>query len=152
MKMIDLLRKGQRANAPYEPAAEIERLTAELHKANAHAEEFERNWYLRGDEIERLTDLNTNLTLYAEKLEQGNKIADTALSAGDSNKALIQVRLNSTIPRVIHGEARGLTAERDAARELADSEGTRAVNYLRRARKAEVERDAALAVIRRAGK
>jgi len=33
---------------------EIERLTACLKKANDQAEHFEREWYLRGDEIERL--------------------------------------------------------------------------------------------------
>lgn len=64
-------------------ATELERLTACLAKANANHERFERDWYLRGDEIERLT------------------------------------------------------AELAAARELADSEGTRAVDYMRRARKAE---------------
>ena len=35
--------------------AEIERLTASLKRANETAEHFERHWYLRGDEIERLT-------------------------------------------------------------------------------------------------
>lgn len=34
--------------------AEIERLTQALKKANDQAEHFEREWYLRGDEIERL--------------------------------------------------------------------------------------------------
>lgn len=34
---------------------EIERLTASLKRANETAEHFERHWYLRGDEIERLT-------------------------------------------------------------------------------------------------
>ena len=33
---------------------EIERLTAALKIANANHEHFERHWYLRGDEIERL--------------------------------------------------------------------------------------------------
>lgn len=33
---------------------EIERLSACLKKANDQAEHFEREWYLRGDEIERL--------------------------------------------------------------------------------------------------
>jgi DNA repair exonuclease SbcCD ATPase subunit len=32
---------------------EIEALTASLHKANSQAEEFERMWYLRGDDLER---------------------------------------------------------------------------------------------------
>lgn len=34
--------------------AEIERLTGCLSRANAASEKFEREWYLRGDEIERL--------------------------------------------------------------------------------------------------
>lgn len=33
---------------------EIGRLTANIKKANDQAEHFEREWYLRGDEIERL--------------------------------------------------------------------------------------------------
>ena len=37
-----------------EAADEIERLTQALKKANDQAEHFEREWYLRGDEIERL--------------------------------------------------------------------------------------------------
>lgn len=35
---------------------EIARLTQCLHKANEQAEHFEREWYLRGDEIERLRE------------------------------------------------------------------------------------------------
>ena len=34
--------------------AEVERLTAALKIANDQTETFERGWYLRGDEIERL--------------------------------------------------------------------------------------------------
>lgn len=34
--------------------AEVERLTGCLQKANEQAEHFEREWYLRGDEVERL--------------------------------------------------------------------------------------------------
>jgi len=37
-----------------EQDAEIERLTTALKIANANHEHFERHWYLRGDEIERL--------------------------------------------------------------------------------------------------
>ena len=40
--------------APFEAADQIERLTQALKKANDQAEHFEREWYLRGDEIERL--------------------------------------------------------------------------------------------------
>lgn len=35
-------------------AAEISRLRVELEKANEQSEHFERQWYLRGDEIEAL--------------------------------------------------------------------------------------------------
>ena len=37
-----------------EAIAKLERLTAALKKANDQAEHFEREWHLRGDEIERL--------------------------------------------------------------------------------------------------
>lgn len=40
-----------------EAQLEIERLTAALGKANSQAEHFEREWYLRGDELERLRPL-----------------------------------------------------------------------------------------------
>ncbi len=36
--------------------AEVERLTECLKRANEQAEEFERKWYLRGDEVERLRE------------------------------------------------------------------------------------------------
>jgi hypothetical protein len=39
---------------PKQEQGEIERLTAALEKANAQAEHFEREWYLRGDELEKL--------------------------------------------------------------------------------------------------
>ena len=42
--------------------AEVERLTSCLKKANAQAEHFEREWYLRGGEIERLTEPPAALT------------------------------------------------------------------------------------------
>ncbi|MFP5483588.1 MAG: hypothetical protein ACLGGW_09975 [Gammaproteobacteria bacterium] len=44
-------------------ALEIEnqRLVACLEKANAQAEHFEREWYLRGDEIERLQALSDEM-------------------------------------------------------------------------------------------
>ncbi len=37
--------------------AEVERLTSCLKRANEQAEEFERKWYLRADEVERLQTL-----------------------------------------------------------------------------------------------
>lgn len=40
---------------------ENKRLTKCLLKANAQAEHFEREWYLRGDEIERLRELSDEM-------------------------------------------------------------------------------------------
>jgi len=40
---------------------ENKRLTECLLKANAQAEHFEREWYLRGDEIERLRELSDEM-------------------------------------------------------------------------------------------
>jgi chromosome segregation ATPase len=48
-------------------ADEIERLTACLKEANANAEKFEREWYLRGDENERL---QSKLSSYRATLEE----------------------------------------------------------------------------------
>lgn len=45
---------ARQARTIREQAAEIERLTTALKIANANHEHFERHWYLRGDEIERL--------------------------------------------------------------------------------------------------
>lgn len=49
-------------------ADEIERLTACLKKANDQAEHFEREWYLRGDEIERLTAERSERELDSDRL------------------------------------------------------------------------------------
>ena len=49
-----LYRYGKELEVCNEAADEIERLTQALKKANDQAEHFEREWYLRGDEIERL--------------------------------------------------------------------------------------------------
>ena len=43
--LVNMLRESQ---------AEVDRLTAALKKANDQAEHFERQWYLRGDEVEAL--------------------------------------------------------------------------------------------------
>ena len=40
---------------------ENKRLTDALIKANAQAEHFEREWYLRGDEVERLRKLSDEM-------------------------------------------------------------------------------------------
>jgi len=40
---------------------ENQRLTEALLKANAQAEHFEREWYLRGDEIEHLRELSDEM-------------------------------------------------------------------------------------------
>lgn len=40
---------------------ENKRLTEAIQKANAQAEHFEREWYLRGDELERLRELSDEI-------------------------------------------------------------------------------------------
>ena len=69
-----------------EQAAEIERLTECLKKANAQTEHFEREWYLRGDEIERLRAELESCTQYlkddetvAECIERNRRDADAAV-------------------------------------------------------------------------
>ncbi len=52
-------------------AAEIERLTGCLEKANIQAEKFEREWYLRGDEIETLKADAERYRWYVAQLESG---------------------------------------------------------------------------------
>lgn len=47
--------------APAAPVAEVERLIDCLKRANSQAEHFERERYLRGDEIERLERINRYL-------------------------------------------------------------------------------------------
>ena len=63
--LISRLRNAPRfgdVNLNDEAADEIERLTQALKKANDQAEHFEREWYLRGDEIERLRAALTRVT------------------------------------------------------------------------------------------
>ena len=49
------------ATAMSKAADEIERLQNALKKANDQAEHFEREWYLRGDEIERLQEVSDEM-------------------------------------------------------------------------------------------
>lgn len=51
---IPMFLKAQAPTPPVQQDDEAERLRAALTKANNQAEHFEREWYLRGDEIERL--------------------------------------------------------------------------------------------------
>lgn len=55
-EMDDLVALGIKADKKRIAAleAEVERMTGCLQKANEQAEHFEREWYLRGDEVERL--------------------------------------------------------------------------------------------------
>ena len=56
--------------------AEKNRLTACLEKANASAEHFEREWYLRGDELDTLRAQLAEAQRYAERyrsLRRGQK-------------------------------------------------------------------------------
>jgi hypothetical protein len=47
--------------------AEVERLTGCLKRANDQAEEFERRWYLRGDDVERLRAVFSDLIAGLDK-------------------------------------------------------------------------------------
>ena len=57
--------------------AEIERLSKCLEIANKNHERFEREWYLRGDEIERLEAENETFRALLERLER--RLADVAI-------------------------------------------------------------------------
>jgi len=64
------------------------KLLEALTKANAQTEHFEREWYLRGDEIERLRDALHRISLGSQNsMESKNalgKIARTALENTDA--------------------------------------------------------------------
>ena len=49
------IRRAELLNRCYVALGEIDRLRSELGKANSQTAHFEREWYLRGDEIEALT-------------------------------------------------------------------------------------------------
>lgn len=62
---------------PAEYVAEIERLSSALRTANANHERFEREWYLRGDEIERLQrDLAAARLLLDERIALVHPLTD----------------------------------------------------------------------------
>jgi len=69
-----LYRYGKELQVCNEAADEIERLTQALKKANDQAEHFEREWYLRGDEIEHqqlcIRDLNGILNEKRAEIER----------------------------------------------------------------------------------
>jgi hypothetical protein len=92
--VIALIRKAQRAdhldecNALGAGIAEIERLTACLAIANANHEKFEREWYLRGDEIERLQRLNDGLNARCDELLQREGARFVARATADVEASL----------------------------------------------------------------
>jgi hypothetical protein len=63
---------------------EIERLTDALKKANAQAEHFEREWYLRGDELEEL------------KQEQGEPVGwPCVIETADFEEDIVTLKMQS---------------------------------------------------------
>ncbi len=77
--------------------AEVEALTKKLNTANANHERFEREWYLRGDEIEalqaRIAELEAALTEianYAQERSQGPTVFDALWDV--RSKALMALR------------------------------------------------------------
>lgn len=85
---------------------EVERLTACLKTANAQAEHFEREWYLRGDEVERLRE-------DAERLDWLSDIA-LSMDAVSDPDSFTQVHFGTDPCRTAYG--RTLRAAIDAAR------------------------------------
>lgn len=67
-----------------EYVAEIERLQAALATANANHERFEREWYLRGDEIERLQAENARYVETIRKLVEGEPVQVPAERTNES--------------------------------------------------------------------
>lgn len=67
-------------------AAEVRRLRAGMQKANEQAARFEREWYLRGDEIERLRNALQRLIDVAEQCDSWESFPSKALE--DAEKAL----------------------------------------------------------------
>ncbi len=61
------------ANNILEALEEVERLTDCLKRANHQAEHFEREWYLRGDEIERLEAMNMELSAKLAEVNRGKR-------------------------------------------------------------------------------
>ena len=86
--MIDLEEIKSRINPAYQEVRgtesyerrqlcdEIDRLTACLKKANSQTEHFEREWYLRGDEIERLQAAADALQRDADRYKQLVQMTD----------------------------------------------------------------------------
>ena len=71
--------------------AEIERLRAALKTANSQTEHFEREWYLRGDELERL---RTALHALVNALDSGHSL--TIIGALTDAESVL--RPNRSIP------------------------------------------------------
>lgn len=65
----------------YEAAGEIKRLRDCLEKANKNHEHFEREWYLRGDEIERLREKCDRQAMILRRLTPEN-FPDTLFISG----------------------------------------------------------------------
>lgn len=82
-------------------AAEIERLTGCLEKANIQAEKFEREWYLRGDEIDALKADAERYRFSREKFmcyrEENN---DDATRRHGSELVVYAAELHIDLPRV----------------------------------------------------
>lgn len=70
--------------------AQIRELEQHLAKANAQHEHFEREWYLRGDDLEaaeaRIAELQQQLSDAAETIRDLNEVCATAMSAVDVNR------------------------------------------------------------------
>lgn len=91
--------------------AETERLTAALKKANEQAEHFEREWYLRGDELEQLQ---------AELVREAQRTANEKLRADQMTE---QHRMQAAM----NPEARAELAQLRESKPLSDEQIRKAV-------------------------
>ena len=68
--------------------AEVERLTGCLTQANAQAERFERQWYLRGDELDRLRALIKRARPYVQAYAAITRTDEVSLDASETAEAM----------------------------------------------------------------
>lgn len=85
--------------------AEIARLTSALLKANSQTEQFEREWYLRGDEIEWLTSEVAELRKNGPTMRRGINVDGTPWM-GTMRDVLNDYASTATTESILGDEAR----------------------------------------------
>ena len=87
-------------NRAYAALGEIDRLRSELGKANSQTAHFEREWYLRGDEIEALTAKLGEQASVPEwwKIERSFDVLPRPCVDGKSHQPTIKIVLPACAP------------------------------------------------------